>query len=93
MPNGVADPDLGDIAHEDRCPRDGLHHDAFDILKAANESDTSHDVLLSVLFQDLAAGVGVVAGDGLKHVVESEIIFAQHRRLDQDLVLLAVAAH
>src|SRR5512146_81935 len=93
MPDRVIDQDLRHIADEDRGSSDFLDDDPFDVLKRPDEPEAPHDVFLGVFFQDIAAGVGIVAGNGVEHLAEGEVVFPQHRGFDQNLVLFDEPAH
>ena len=52
-----------------------------------DQADPADDEFLVVLFQNIAAGIGIVLSDGVEDIVERKVVFSQQSRLDHDLVL------
>src|SRR5581483_10419606 len=92
MANGVADLYLGHVADVHRGAADFLDHDVPNVLQRFDEADAAHDVLFGVLFEDVAAGVGVVLGDRFEYVMERQIVLAEQAGFHHDLVLLDESA-
>ncbi len=77
-----ADLDLGHIANVDGSAADLFDDDVLDILQCLDQTDAADDVFFGVLLENIAAGIGIVLGHGLEHVVERQIVFPQQARLD-----------
>ena len=92
VPHRMADLHFGHVAHVDRRAVRFLDDDVLDVLQRFDEADAADDVLLGALFQNVAAGVGVVLGDGFEHVVQGQVVLAQEARVHHDLILLDEAA-
>src|SRR5262249_18703191 len=90
--NGVADPDLADVPDAHRRPLLRGHHDVLDVAWAAEEADAAHGQRVLALGHVAATGVRVVGGDRVEYLLEGEVVAAQARWIDVDLVLLGAAA-
>src|SRR6476646_6526310 len=61
MSDGMVDHDLRHVGDIDRSSTGFLDHDTFDILKRADQPDPADNVLLSMFFQNISAGVGIIS--------------------------------
>ncbi len=87
-----SDPDLGHVADGDGDAPLGLEDDLRDVLDRADQPDAADDELLGVAVEDAAADVRVVVPDGLVDLADGQAVLEQPVRVDDDLVLLDVAA-
>jgi len=78
----------GHVADVHRHPVPLLQHDGADVVQVPHQAHAADQVLLGVVGQHAAAGVGVVAAHGLVHVGHGELEVAQLVRVHQHLVLL-----
>ncbi len=88
----VSEPDFRHVPHEDRRAPHFPENDVLDVLKRPDEPDAAHDVLFVVALQDVAAGVRIVLGHRLVHIVKRQVVFAQQTGVHDDLILLDVAS-
>ncbi len=93
VPDRVVDQHLRHVADEDRRPAGFLDDDAPHVFERADQADAADDIFLVMFFQDVAAGIGVVARDRVEDFAEGQVVLAQHRRFDQHLILFDEAAH
>ena len=91
-PDGVTDADLADVADADGRAAPGRHHDVANVVEAVDEADAAHDQRVLPVTDVAAAGVGVVGADRVEDLLEGEVVGAQPRRVEGDLVLLDAAA-
>ena len=87
-----ADGHVGDVAQVHRRAVLGLEHDALDVGDVLEQPDAAQVDLLPAAHDHPATGVGVVALDGLDHVVRGQAVLEQLVGRDEHLVLLDVAA-
>ena len=68
-----------EVAYEDRCAMDVLHHDISDLPRVVDETDTAHDISLWATLDDIASDIHITVGDGVeefetRHAVGSELV-------------------
>jgi hypothetical protein len=80
--------DGGDIAKPDGSAIAGGDEDFLEILGPMNESQAADNELETVLLDDFAADIAIVATDGIHDFGERNPGGAEARRVDLDLVLL-----
>src|SRR2546428_631426 len=76
----------------DRRALQGGDHDVVEVVRRLHEADSAHHERVLALADVGAAGVGVVGGDGLEHLLEGHVVGAQALGIHDDLVLLDAAA-
>src|SRR5262249_26792193 len=85
--------DVGDVADVDRRAAGvGVEDDLLQLLERAHEADAADDAELAVALEVAAAGVAVVAADGLEDAVDADPARGEALRVEPDLVGLQIAA-
>ena len=87
LANFVTDLHFGHVADVNRHTVLFLEHDGAQVLDIAHQTDTANQVLLGILRQHAATGVGVVATDRLIDIGHRQAKVAQLVRIDQNLIL------
>ena len=86
-----AEVDSAQVTHENRAAVPGRDDDALDVLQRLDQAYSPQQPPLALLDQVGAAGVGVVALQGLDDVVEGQAVCLQLFGIDLHLVLLLTA--
>ena len=87
----MADLDLGDVANPHRHAILFFENDGPQIIQGTHQANAANQVLLGVLRQDAATGIGIVASHCQIHIGNGQTEMAQAVRIDQHLILLGEA--
>ncbi len=70
MADGMPDLHVRHVTDVDRCSRDFFDDDVLDVLRRPDQPHAADHGALTVPFQNVAALVGVVPGDGVEHLMK-----------------------
>src|SRR3990172_3363147 len=70
----------------------GPDHDIADILQRLDNTDTSYDILLRRMFEDVSSCVCIICGNRLEHFLQCKTVFSQAVGVYNNLILFHIAA-
>jgi hypothetical protein len=91
-PQPGADIDRRDVAHADRRALLGGDDDVLDVVRGLDQAETAHDERVLPLGDVASAGVGVVGGDRVEHMLQGQVVGPEPIGVDDDLILLGPPA-
>src|SRR6185369_4528260 len=88
----VTDLHSSNVADSNRSAFAGVEDDVPDIRDVFDQTEPANDVLLITMFDEVGARVLIVVLDGFKERLERDVVANQRLLIDDDLILLDVAA-
>ena len=88
----MANAGLSDVSDADRCSFLSSDDDVLNILCRLDEPDAADHQRVFALRNVTSTGVGVVGGDGIENLFHGQVVSAEPRWIDRDLILLDTTA-